>query len=1000
MFITSGILTAAEGMSYVDGLYYASSITSSTGLVPLDFSTFSTGSIVYTCFILTLTSPILTAAAPMFIRRMYFKRQLDLFSAHETMEYRALNYLLCIIAFYFIVIPLSCMLVLGLWAEFVPDAVAIIKANSHQSTWSWSIFHVVSSFHDAGLSTFTLSFVPWNEQPFVLLMVAFLTLAGNTAFPLAMRLMVYAAYKMVPAGRKGPLKYLLDHPRRCFTHLFLRKQSWWLFFILLTLNTLQFILFLSLDFNSPSVVELSVGNKIVNAIFTAVVTRTSGFNSVDLATLSPAMLVILSGFMYISSTPVVATVRKTDPQKIREKELKKQMKKSKKKNKKQKNKENQDNTNYHNGHNGNDHHNGHIGQDHHNSHIGNLSHFGHFGPIGHHHHPHDDSHSVNSHDNHSIMSHSHSEYDSHDEHDFHDYILNLHAHIPTPRNDHLSPQAIRQRNLALQKFVLLLFFKKKKQILILYLSKYRRETSLDGSTSRASSFSRRSPYSYPATPRSNSYVSDDDNSSDDPLFQRHAPTDSFRNQARTLLIQDSIILFTIFILICIIEDNNLKTNPNYSIFKILFELTSAYGTVGLSLGYPGVHYSFSGVWSPGSKVLISMVMLLGRHRGLPLSVDRAVQLQIAVKSTFPSETDLSKAFKRKRPNHSFNSSPAPELATQHEDEELISDENYHQIVNQSVDQKLHQLLSGDDELLKDSLKRLYAHEVHFDKGTKGCDDDGDDDDDEKPTEEIIDENENENENGNESENHESESENEDQKKNLSKSRKKKKKRRSENESERNIYVNGRKCSTIQEEMETDTQTDDSVKENQNLNQNEIENLKEKIQQSLNESPQENVQDNIQDNTIQENTNENKDENVKQEIEHLNENIQEVNQDENLNKELKEDIQEKEDVKENKEENNNVEIREEDMKEDLKEEEIIKEKLKEKLNEDLKEEDLKEDIKESENQPSSSSNKEAKPKRISKRSKEGAKTKEKKKRRKPKSDKEKKDNPKDDIEMTI
>ncbi|KAG8745159.1 low affinity potassium transporter [Ceratobasidium sp. 414] len=79
--------------------------------------------------------------------------------------------------------------------------------------------------------------------------------------------------------------------------------------------------------------------------------------------------------------------------------------------------------------------------------------------------------------------------------------------------------------------------------------------------------------------------------------------------------------------------------PWFDIFTIIFELTSAYGTVGLSLGIPtenviGVtnrmlcyqaNYSFSGALKPLSKLVICVVMLRGRHRGLPHAIDRAGQ---------------------------------------------------------------------------------------------------------------------------------------------------------------------------------------------------------------------------------------------------------------------------------------------------------------------------------------------------------------------------------------
>ncbi|KAF8622670.1 hypothetical protein AX15_006779 [Amanita polypyramis BW_CC] len=82
-------------------------------------------------------------------------------------------------------------------------------------------------------------------------------------------------------------------------------------------------------------------------------------------------------------------------------------------------------------------------------------------------------------------------------------------------------------------------------------------------------------------------------------------------------------------LICIIERGNI-TNPDniawFNIFNILFEVVSAYGTVGLTVGIPYANYSFSGAFHPLSKLIICLTMLRGRHRGLPVAIDRAVLL--------------------------------------------------------------------------------------------------------------------------------------------------------------------------------------------------------------------------------------------------------------------------------------------------------------------------------------------------------------------------------------
>ena len=58
----------------------------------------------------------------------------------------------------------------------------------------------------------------------------------------------------------------------------------------------------------------------------------------------------------------------------------------------------------------------------------------------------------------------------------------------------------------------------------------------------------------------------------------------------------------------------------------MFEVVSAYANVGLSLGHPTVMTSLSGEFTTISKVVVCAMMIRGRHRGLPYSVDRAVIL--------------------------------------------------------------------------------------------------------------------------------------------------------------------------------------------------------------------------------------------------------------------------------------------------------------------------------------------------------------------------------------
>ena len=90
---------------------------------------------------------------------------------------------------------------------------------------------------------------------------------------------------------------------------------------------------------------------------------------------------------------------------------------------------------------------------------------------------------------------------------------------------------------------------------------------------------------------------------------------------------DLWFLFLAIFIICIVEGGRIKSGDlRFGIFQIMFEVTSAYGTVGLSLGYPNVNVSFCGEFKKLSKLVIVATLIRGRHRGLPNSIDRAIML--------------------------------------------------------------------------------------------------------------------------------------------------------------------------------------------------------------------------------------------------------------------------------------------------------------------------------------------------------------------------------------
>lgn len=297
----------------------------------------------------------------------------------------------------------------------------------------WAFFSTVTEFANGGLNVLNANFIPFSGMPYILIIAGALALIGQTQFPIFLRLTIWTMKKCVPKGSRlqNTLQFLLQHPRRCFIYLFPSRQTWYLLAIQITIDITAWLCFEILNIGMPDVEALPTGRRILDGLFQATGLRTSGAYIITFSSLAPACLVAYLVIMYISSYPLVMTLRKTNTYEERS-----------------------------------------IGLD-----------------------------------------------------EGDDSAAGIASHL--------------QKQLAY-----------------------------------------------------------------DIWFQ-----------------------FFAFFLVCIIERGHiLRADPGFDVFSVLFEVTSAYGTVGLSTGVPGEDYSLSGSFASLSKVVMLFVMVRGRHRGLPLAIDRSILL--------------------------------------------------------------------------------------------------------------------------------------------------------------------------------------------------------------------------------------------------------------------------------------------------------------------------------------------------------------------------------------
>lgn len=228
-------------------------------------------------------------------------------------EYRSLKSLAVVLIAYFWFFTFFSYISLTPWIERSGTYGKVIDDAGQNRTW-WAFFTGTSAFNDVGFTLTPDSMISFNTAVWPLLLCSFLILFGNTAFPIMLRWVIFMFSKLVPrrSGIWEELRFLLDHPRRCFTLLFPSQATWWLFWILALLNGVDLLFFIILDFNNPVVKALKPNIRVLDGWFQATATRTAGFAVVNLAELHPAVQISYMVMMYISVFPIAISVRRTN----------------------------------------------------------------------------------------------------------------------------------------------------------------------------------------------------------------------------------------------------------------------------------------------------------------------------------------------------------------------------------------------------------------------------------------------------------------------------------------------------------------------------------------------------------------------------------------------------------------------------------------------------------------------------------------------------------------
>lgn len=162
-------------------------------------------------------------------------------------EYRSLKTLSLILTLYFWGFWFLSVIFLTPWILHSSYG-SIVDGDGQNRVW-WGFFTGSSAFMDLGFTLTPDSMNSFNTAVYPLLIMSFFIVIGNTGFPVMLRFIIWVTSLYVPrhSGIWEELRFLLDHPRRCFTLLFPSAATWWLFWLLVILNGLDLIFFIILD---------------------------------------------------------------------------------------------------------------------------------------------------------------------------------------------------------------------------------------------------------------------------------------------------------------------------------------------------------------------------------------------------------------------------------------------------------------------------------------------------------------------------------------------------------------------------------------------------------------------------------------------------------------------------------------------------------------------------------------------------------------------------------
>ncbi|KPM39268.1 hypothetical protein AK830_g7299 [Neonectria ditissima] len=221
-------------------------------------------------------------------------------------EYRALKLLLVLLSLYFFLCQSLGCIALGAWIYNNFPGPAL---DNSLKPWWLGVFNGVSAFNNSGMSLIDASMIPFQRSYFVLITTGLMILAGRTAFPILLRFIIWSQLKMLPQKMKRgefgeSSHFILDYPRRVYTYLWPRYTTWWLFVMLILLNSISWIGFILFGLGNPNIESIPTGPRVLAGLFQALSIRFGGFHITKISNLPVGLQLLYLMAMYIPAHPI------------------------------------------------------------------------------------------------------------------------------------------------------------------------------------------------------------------------------------------------------------------------------------------------------------------------------------------------------------------------------------------------------------------------------------------------------------------------------------------------------------------------------------------------------------------------------------------------------------------------------------------------------------------------------------------------------------------------